>query len=389
MALSRTANGPLTAPGQRRKRVIQQSVCCSSGSSVRSKRQMRTVRWRSVARERARSSGCSCSEQARWSPRITWSISSGARIRRRRRGRLSRTAWLSCASCLVPNPCSGGRPGTCSESTTPGSTWRGSSCWSGVEERRGGRAGCKAARGARALARTTAGRSRVRSVRPERHPSARRAPPRGVGGTDRGRPGAWTERGARRRGRRARRRAPAARAPSRSPDARPVRGGRQAEALEIYHELRRALSDELGIDLSPALQRLYAANPAAGRGASTPAPERLVGRGPPRRRGAGACSAARARGGPRRSGSSPAGWRSTRRRARSPNIWQRASTALPSIAAISPTSRNAAALVHGVGPLYDELHDLFDRDYAPGGAAHTAACPVGGAPCASATLRAS
>jgi DNA-binding SARP family transcriptional activator len=36
-----------------------------------------------------------------------------------------------------------------------------------------------------------------------------------------------------------------------------LRSGRQAEAVEAYHDLRRHLSDELGIDPSPNLQTLY------------------------------------------------------------------------------------------------------------------------------------
>ena len=35
------------------------------------------------------------------------------------------------------------------------------------------------------------------------------------------------------------------------------RAGRQAEALQAYHDARRALVDELGIEPSPALQQLY------------------------------------------------------------------------------------------------------------------------------------
>src|SRR5262249_37132462 len=35
------------------------------------------------------------------------------------------------------------------------------------------------------------------------------------------------------------------------------RAGRQAEALGVYHDTRRALVDELGIEPSPGLQQLY------------------------------------------------------------------------------------------------------------------------------------
>ena len=54
------------------------------------------------------------------------------------------------------------------------------------------------------------------------------------------------------------------------------RSGRQAEALEVYHDARRALVDELGIDPGPALQQLYARS--CGRrscSSRAPAPRRV------------------------------------------------------------------------------------------------------------------
>ena len=51
------------------------------------------------------------------------------------------------------------------------------------------------------------------------------------------------------------------------------RSGRQAEALEVYQDARRALVDELGIEPSPALQQLNGVDPAPG------GPARAGGRG--------------------------------------------------------------------------------------------------------------
>ena len=56
------------------------------------------------------------------------------------------------------------------------------------------------------------------------------------------------------------------------------RSGRQAEALEVYHDARRALVDELGHRAEPGLQQLHARDPAPGAlaraGGASPAPAR-------------------------------------------------------------------------------------------------------------------
>jgi DNA-binding SARP family transcriptional activator len=142
------------------------------------------------------------------------------------------------------------------------------------------------------------------------------------------------------------------------------RSGRQAEALDVYHAGRTALSEELGIDLGPELQRLYAAilrqesvlaaSPAATRPVDDHYAEVvkavLAGRLIPML-GTGANLSGDGDGVP----------------------------GLDEIAAFladcfdySPANRELArvseyvALMKGVGPLYDELHDLLDRDYDPG-----------------------
>jgi DNA-binding SARP family transcriptional activator len=147
------------------------------------------------------------------------------------------------------------------------------------------------------------------------------------------------------------------------------RAGRQAEALDVYHDTRRRLSDDLGLDPSPGLQELYG---SILRQEGTLAPAtissehiddhyqdvvgallagRLVvvlGAGVNRKNGTGG----------------------------------RTLPELPDVAAYLAErfdcppehDRDLAriseyvALTKGIGPLYDELHALFDHDYEPGAA---------------------
>jgi len=143
------------------------------------------------------------------------------------------------------------------------------------------------------------------------------------------------------------------------------RAGRQAEALDAYHAARHTLAEELGIDPSPQLQELYGAILRQEVELRPEAPARpsedhygnvvkafLAGRLVPVL-GAGV------------------------------NLDGDGGDGLPALAEVASYlaecfdyppehERDLAriseyvALTKGVGPLYDELHMLYDRDYEPG-----------------------
>ena len=142
------------------------------------------------------------------------------------------------------------------------------------------------------------------------------------------------------------------------------RSGRQAEALQAYHDGRRALVDELGIEPSPALQQLYRSilrQETALQSAPPPVPvddhfadvvkALLAGRLVPVV-GAGADSSADG-------GALPGPGELARFLADRFDCPPEHAGDLARVA-------EYVALTHGVGPLYDELHALFDREYAPG-----------------------
>jgi hypothetical protein len=146
------------------------------------------------------------------------------------------------------------------------------------------------------------------------------------------------------------------------------RSGRQAEALDVYHQGRRRLVDELGIEPRRDLQRLYSSilRQDSGLDAVSPHAEAEDHYGDIAKAaltgrlvivlGSGA-------NGPERATASAAGL---------PSPDEVAAYLAECFGYPPERERDLArvsqyvALMKGIGPLYDELHDLFGRDYEPG-----------------------
>jgi DNA-binding SARP family transcriptional activator len=140
------------------------------------------------------------------------------------------------------------------------------------------------------------------------------------------------------------------------------RAGRQAEALQVYHDARRALVDELGIEPAPALQQLYRSmlrqEPALEE-APPPHPaedhlgeivKALLGGRLVIVLGAGVNDS----GG--KGGGQPGPAEVAAHLSRSFDCPPEYARSLANVAGY-------VALTKGVGPLYDELHALFAQDY--------------------------
>ena len=137
------------------------------------------------------------------------------------------------------------------------------------------------------------------------------------------------------------------------------RSGRQADAIQAYHQARRALVDELGIEPGPALRQVYTSILRQERSlepdAATASPEDqlvdmikalLAGRLVPVL-------------GTTIGGSAPDAAELTARLAERFDCPPDSSRTLAQAA-------EYALLTQGVGPLYDELHSLFDNEHEPG-----------------------
>ena len=145
------------------------------------------------------------------------------------------------------------------------------------------------------------------------------------------------------------------------------RAGRQAEALQAYLDARRTLVEELGIDPSPTLQQLYRSMIRQEAGLERAAPQHAV------EDHFGEVVSAFLAG--RLVVIVGAGVNHLGERAHGDGLPGPAEVAAHLASCFDCPPEHArdlalvaeyVALTRGVGPLYDELHTLFERDSAPG-----------------------
>src|SRR5215210_1121615 len=147
------------------------------------------------------------------------------------------------------------------------------------------------------------------------------------------------------------------------------RAGRQAESLQSYHDGRRDLVDELGIEPGPPLQDLFSRilrhDPALERAAAASQPSAGETRPIAEAMASGRLVVVLGSGVNLACATGQNGRELPVRESLAPRL-AAAFGCPPEIGSELTKVAQYVAVTQGIGPLYDELHVLLDRDYEPG-----------------------